>query len=56
MRLAAATAGSFAPMAGRGVLAELTALRSAWQVGSFGVSAHAASFALASAPRLGLPA
>ena len=39
-----------------GVLAELIALRSAWQLMSLGMTAQAASLALATAPRLGRPA
>ena len=56
MRDAAATEGSFGEIVGRGVFADVMAVRSAWQLGSFGVAAHAASLALTSGPRAGRPA
>src|SRR5438552_1520497 len=56
MLLAATTAGSPGLTGVRGVLAEVIALRSAWQVGSDGVAVQAASFALMSPPRLARPA
>ena len=56
MREAAATAGSLGEIVGRAVFAEVMAVRSAWQLGSLGVAAQAASFALTSGPSTGRPA